>query len=83
MPPLGGYNRFTCLEVDTLIEPCICIANSTEAVQTPSHPPNSNRRSCLPAWERQLPVRYIVAASPEPMSLAVDVEIELMDSAVR
>jgi hypothetical protein len=40
MPPLSSYNRFACLEVDTLIEPHICVANSTEAVQTPSHPPN-------------------------------------------
>jgi hypothetical protein len=83
MPPLSSYNRFACLEVDTLIEPHIYVANSTEAVQTPSHPPNSNRRSRLPAWERQLPVKYVVAASPKPMSLTVEVEIESMDMAVR
>jgi hypothetical protein len=39
IPPLSSYNRFACLEVDTLIEPHICVTNSTEAVQTPSHPP--------------------------------------------
>jgi hypothetical protein len=83
MPPLSSYDRFACLEVDTLIKPCICIANSTEAMQTPSHPPNSNRRSHLPAWEHQLPIKYVVAASPGPMSLVVDVEIESMDTAVR
>jgi hypothetical protein len=82
MPPLRSYNHFTCLEVGTLIESCICIANSTEAVQTPSHPPNSNRRSHLPAWECRLPIKYVVAASPGPMSLAVDVEIESTDMAV-
>jgi hypothetical protein len=83
MPPLNSYNCFACLEVDTLIEPCICVTNSTEAMQTPSHPPNSNQRSHLPAWEHRLPVKYVVAASPGPMSLAVDVEIESMDTAVR
>jgi hypothetical protein len=83
MPPLSSYNHFACLEVDTLIEPHICVANSTEAVQTSSHPPNSNRCSHLPAWERRLPVKYVVAASPGPMSLAVDIEIESTDMAVR
>jgi hypothetical protein len=39
MPPLSSYNRFTCLEVDTPIEPFICVANSTEVMQTHSHPP--------------------------------------------
>jgi hypothetical protein len=37
----------------------------------------------LLAWERQLPVKYVVAASPGPMSLAVDVEIESTDTAVK
>jgi hypothetical protein len=30
-----------------------------------------------------LPVRYVVAASPGPMSLTVDVEIESTDTAVK
>jgi hypothetical protein len=83
MPPLSSYNCFACLEVDTLIQPCISIANSTEAMQTPSHPPNSNRRSRLPAWEHRLPIKYVVAASPRPMYLTVDIEIESTDMAVR
>jgi hypothetical protein len=83
MPPLSSYNRFACLEVDTLIEPHICVTKSTEVVQTHSHPPNPNRRSRLPAWERRLPVKYVVAASHGPMSLTVDVEIESTDTAVR
>jgi hypothetical protein len=33
--------------------------------------------------EHQLPIKYVVAASPGPMSLAVDVEIESTDMAVR
>jgi hypothetical protein len=82
-PLLSSYNRFACLEVDTLIEPRICVAKSTEVVQTHSHPPNPNPCSRLPAWERRLPVKYVVAASPGPMSLAVDVEIELTDTAIR
>jgi hypothetical protein len=39
MPLLSSYNRFTCLEADTLIESHTCITKSTEVVQTPSHPP--------------------------------------------
>jgi hypothetical protein len=82
-PPLSSHNRFACLEVDTPIEPLTGVTNSTEVVQTPSHPPIPNQRSCLPAWEHWLPVKYIVAASPGPMSLAVDVEIKSMDTAVK
>jgi hypothetical protein len=67
MPLLSSYNCFACLEVDTLIEPHIYIAKSTEVVQTPSHPPIPNRRSRLLAWECQLPVKYVVAASPGPV----------------
>jgi hypothetical protein len=83
MPPLSSYNRFACLEVDTLIESHTCVAKSTEVVQTPSHPPIPNRRRCLPAWERRLPIKYVIAASPGPMSLTVDVEIESTDTAVK
>jgi hypothetical protein len=66
MPPLSSYNHFTYIdiEVDTLIEPHICVANSTEVMQTQSHPPIPNQHSHHPAWERQLPVKYVVAASP-------------------
>jgi hypothetical protein len=82
MPPLS-YNHFACLEVDTFIESHTCVAKSTEVVQTPSHPPNPNQHSHLPAWERQLPIKYIIAASPGLMSLLVDVEIESTDTAVK
>jgi hypothetical protein len=80
---LSSHNHFTYLEVDTPIEPLICITNDTEVVQTPSHPPIPNQRSRLPAWEHRLPVKFVVAASPGPMSLAVEVEIESMDTAVK
>jgi hypothetical protein len=83
MPLLSSYNRFACLEVDTLIEPHICIANGTEVMQTHSHPPFPNQRSHHPAWERWLPIKYVVAASPGLMSLAMEVEIESTDTAVK
>jgi hypothetical protein len=83
MPLLSSHNRFACLEVDTPIEPLTCVTNGTEVVQTPSHPPIPNRRSGLPAWERRLPVKYVVAVSPGPMSLVVDVEIESTDTTVK
>jgi hypothetical protein len=82
-PPLSSYNRFACLEVDTIIEPHICVANSSEVVQNPSHPPIPNRCRCLPAWERRLPVKFVVAASPGLMSLVVEVEVESTDTTVK
>jgi hypothetical protein len=83
MPPLSSYNRFACLEVDTLIESHTCVAKSTEVVQTYSHPPIPDQCSRRPAWERRLPVKYVVAASPGPMCLTVDVEIESTDTTVK
>jgi hypothetical protein len=83
MPPLSSCNHFTCLELDTLIEPHICIASSTEVVKTHSHPPIPNWHSRLAAWEHRLPIKYVVAASPGLMSLLVDVEIESTDTAVK
>jgi hypothetical protein len=83
MPLLSSYNCFICLEVDTLIEPPICIAKSTEVVQTNSHSPIPIQCSRRPAWEHQLSIKYVVAASPGPMFLTVDVEIESTDTAVK
>jgi hypothetical protein len=80
MSPLSSYNCFACLEVDTLIEPHICIAKSTGVVQTYSYPPIPNQRSRHPAWECRLPVKYVVAVSPGLMSLLVNVEIESTDT---
>jgi hypothetical protein len=52
-------------------------------MQTYSHPPIPNQRSRRPAWEHQLPVKYVVAVRPGLMSLAVDMEIESTDTAVK
>jgi hypothetical protein len=78
------HNQYACLQVDTIIEPAVCEIESVKVMQTNSHPPNQNQHSHLPAWECQLPSKYVVAASPVSMSLAIDVEIELMmDTAVK
>jgi hypothetical protein len=42
MPLLSSYNCFACIEVGAFIESHICIAKSTEVMQTPSHPPIPN-----------------------------------------
>ena len=42
-------------------------------------PPSASRRR-LPAWERRLPRRYVVAAVPSPNSLHLDVEVETTDT---
>jgi hypothetical protein len=80
MPLLSSYNCFTCLKVDTLIEPHRCIA---KAMQTYSHPLIPNQCSHHLAWEHQLSVTYVLAASPGLMSLLVNVEIEFTDTAVK
>jgi predicted transcriptional regulator len=83
MPLLSSYNIFTCLQVDTIMTSEICNIKSNQVVQTISHPPNSNQYSCLPAWEHQLPSKYIVASSLGSMSLSIDIEIEVMDTVVK
>jgi hypothetical protein len=52
-PPLSTYNRYTCLQIDPIIEPAVCEIESAKVIQTTSHPPNPNQCSCLPAWECQ------------------------------
>jgi hypothetical protein len=83
MPLLLSYNRFTCLQVDTIITPEICNIESNQVVQTISHPPNSNQCNRLLAWEYWLPSKYVIASSPGSMSLSVNVEIEAMDTVVK
>jgi hypothetical protein len=52
-------------------------------MQTHSHPSIPNRHGHLPAWERWLPIKYVVAASHGQISLLVDVEIESTDTMVK
>jgi hypothetical protein len=42
MPPLSTHNWYTCLQVDTIIEPAVCKIESAKVTQTNSHPPNQN-----------------------------------------
>jgi hypothetical protein len=77
------HNRYACLQVDTTIEPATCEIKSAKVIRTVSQPPIPNRRSGLRAWERQSPRTYVIASSPGSMSLAIDVEIESTDTAVR
>jgi hypothetical protein len=39
MRPLLTYNRYTCLQVYTMIEPAVCEIDSVKVMQTNSHPP--------------------------------------------
>jgi hypothetical protein len=83
MPPLSSYDHFACLQVDTLIQPEICNIESKEVIHHTSHPPIPNRCSHCPAWEHQLPSKYVVTSSPGSMSLSVDIEIAVTDTAVK
>jgi hypothetical protein len=82
-PPLSMHNLYACLQVDTLIGPAFGKIKSAKVIQTKLSPPIPCRCSHLLAWEHQLPNRYIVAASPRLMSLAINVEIESTDTAVK
>jgi hypothetical protein len=73
MPLLSSYNCFACLEVDTLIEPHICVANSTEVMQTHSHPPIPNQHSCHhTSWEAEPDLGVQLAVQSQPRDQLAD-----------
>ena len=93
LPP--GANQFVCLPVgssnislpvnDSLVE---TVSAPSDVQNTPlvkasaetSPPPSSVQRPRVPAWERRLPCRYVVASTPSSNSLRLHVEIETTDT---
>lgn len=77
-PPLHSVNRFAILEeehinVNTSAPPC---EPTLEDVPSKSKPP----RTRIPKWERRLPKRYVVAATPSAKSLDLKVELQTTDT---
>ena len=81
-PSLSSYNHFSCLSVEEINEPSSDTCENETAVQTPSNP-HPTFPPHRPQWERRLPRRLVIAASPSENSLLVDVEIETTDTAAK
>jgi hypothetical protein len=81
MPPLPLWNRYACLFVDEIHPaPSLNKPDSILAVQKLQIP---QAAQCVRRWERHLPRRYIVAATPTENSLSVDVKVETTDTGVK
>ena len=76
-PPPRSANRFAVLEEETFTgntsPPCETVCKDTPTSKPPS-------RVRIPKWERQLPKRYVVAATPGPRSLNLKVELQTTDT---
>ena len=81
-PPLPVYNRFSCLEVENEITPTPTFQTEqpekvTQKLETLPKSPQVHLRN----WEKRLPKKYVVAATPSPKSLVIKVEIQTTDTA--
>jgi len=94
-PSLSSHNHFACLAVDTHNKnTAFCLHKNAKVVPNPSQntepvsPPESPSPPTphciyLLRWERRLPDRYVLAASPGTNSLTIDMEIESTDTTVK
>ena len=79
MPSLSVHNRFACLD-NTVVPEIISINNLAETLQAEAVP-NLKLRRHTPKWERNLPKRYVLAATPNAKSLTIKVELQTTDTA--
>ena len=79
VPSLPVYKRFAILE-NTAVSESIEM-RSTPELQTETTPTNKIRRRSPPRWERRLPKQYTLAATPNPRSLSIKVELQTTDTA--
>jgi hypothetical protein len=88
-PSFASSNRFACLyhksnKVDSAVETRDAPPASKRLPEPPELPkPPVILRVRRPGWERKLPKRYTVAATPGSNSLHLPVEIESVDNAVK
>ena len=83
MPSPRGNNRYAILSVD---EPYECNdvfsspsdPDSDKAVPPPSFPTTPHLR--IPKWERRLPTRYVISATPSANSLELKVGFQTTDT---
>jgi hypothetical protein len=85
MPPLSTSNRFDVLEVYSVEDNSTDLTDEMTAQDmqsTPTSPtsPTSTYPVRLKRWERRLPRKYVVAATPSANSLDIKVEIVTTDT---
>src|SRR3979490_2587131 len=85
VPPLPVHNRFSILEVESELPPIQPLqTEKTEIVAPkPDHIPKQPKSPWvyLKKWERKLPKKYVVVATPSPKYLVIKVEIQMTDMA--
>ena len=94
-PSFASHNRFGCLynECDDLLDstpetrdapkPPAPPSETPKAPKIAETPPRSPAEPRRPKWERRLPKRYTVAATPGVNSLHLPLEIESTESALK
>ena len=84
-PPLPVHNRFSILEVESELSPIQPLQTEKTEIVAPKPDPIPKQpkspRVYLKKWERKLPKKYVVAATPSPKSLVIKVEIQTTDTA--
>src|SRR5882672_3313703 len=87
MPPLSTSNRFDVLEVYSIEDNSTDLTDKMTAQdvqQTPTTPETPRASPTYPVrlkrWERRLPRKYMVAATPSANSLNIKVEIVTTDT---
>ena len=81
-PPLPVHNRFACLAIEEGIPSSESDIETTQDVHVKHSHENapSAPRTHKTRWERRLPSKYIIAATPTPKSLSLKVEIQTTDT---
>ena len=79
MPPLSLHNCFAVLPVEEVHEFNSDSANHYETKAIPYTPPQP-QLSHRPKWERRLPERYVMAATPSSNSFELKVSIQTTDT---
>ena len=90
MPPLSTSNCFNVLEVYSVEDNSTDLTDKMTAqdvqptLETPETPPTPKASPTYPVrlkcWERRLPQKYVVAATPSANSLNIKVEIVTTDT---
>ncbi|KAJ8469029.1 hypothetical protein ONZ45_g17034 [Pleurotus djamor] len=74
--PSTAFNRFSCLPVE---EPSVRIPIPRRKAKVYQHPPKTRR----PGWEKRLPKRFQVSATPSALSLDMDISVQATDTESR
>jgi len=79
VPSLSVHNRFAVLENTPPLD-TFEVSKPLE-LQTEATPNPKPRKRSIPRWERRLPKKYVLAATPSAKSLSIKVELQTTDTA--